>query len=217
MDSVVSVAESQHSSTTPTMISRANSNDDTMSSPRGHFDAGSPRDPRRHPAPRQSTWRDEGRGSNDNGHSNGSHHQHLPSLLNMLEEGRRALPHSSGSEGNPYSTGFVAANHPRSVPEVSNVLPAPPVRAPLLRHGQSSSSSVDSTSPAPSFARGPGEGPLPIHALLSHQGMPTPAISVAAMFDRGSPNSMGGIASPGLADPARPPFEHGAGRRGYGT
>lgn len=208
LNSIASVAESQHSSTTPTLPSQANSNDDTMSSPRIlHYDSGSPRDSHRQPPQRQSSWRE-----------GGPSHQHLPSLSNMLDDGRKAMPAATGSEGNPYSSGFVAANHPRSVPEVPNVLPSVPVRAPLLRHEQSSNSSVGSISPANSFARTPGEGPLPIHALLSHhQTMPTPAVTTAAVFERGSPGSGTGAVSPSPTDLTRPPFGHGAVPRGYGT
>ncbi|KAL6356497.1 hypothetical protein LRP88_10098 [Fusarium phalaenopsidis] len=208
LNSIASVAESQHSSTTPTLPSQANSNDDTMSSPRIlHYDSGSPRDSHRQPPQRQSSWRE-----------GGPSHQHLPSLSNMLDDGRKAMPAATGSEGNPYSSGFVAANHPRSVPEVPNVLPSAPVRAPLLRHEPSSNSSVGSISPANSFARTPGEGPLPIHALLSHhQTMPTPAVTTAAVFERGSPGSGTGAVSPSPTDLTRPPFGHGAVPRGYGT
>ncbi|KAJ3529779.1 hypothetical protein NM208_g9604 [Fusarium decemcellulare] len=212
LNSIASVAESQHSSTTPTLLSQANSNDDTLSSPRtAQYDGESPRDSHRQPPRRQSSWREGGRGAEPS-------HQHLPSLSNMLEEGRKGMPVSTGSEGNPYASGFVAANHPRSVPEVPNVLPSAPTRAPLLRHEQSSNSSVGSISPATSFARTPGEGPLPIHALLSHQTMPTPVVATAAMFERGSPSSGAGTgaASPSPTDPMRPPFGHGTAPRGYG-
>ncbi|KAM5351683.1 hypothetical protein ACJ41O_004406 [Fusarium nematophilum] len=211
LNSIASVAESQHSSTTPTLLSQANSNDDTMSSPRAtHYDGGSPRDSHRQPPRRQSSWREGGRLTD-------SSHQHLPSLSNMLDDGRRGMPVSTGSDGNPYSSGFVAANHPRSIPEVPNVLPTAPARAPLLRHEQSSNSSAGSISPATSFARTPGEGPLPIHALLSHhQTMPTPGIATVATFERGSPGLGNGAASPSPTDPSRPPFGHAAAPRGYG-
>ncbi|KAF4974961.1 hypothetical protein FZEAL_8193 [Fusarium zealandicum] len=210
LNSIASVAESQHSATTPTLRSQANSNDDTMSSPRAaHYEAGSPRDSYQQPSRHQSSWREGGRGIDPS-------HQHLPSLSNMLEDGRKGMPVSTGSEGNPYASGFVAANHPRSVPEVPNVLPAA-TRAPLLRSEQSSSSSVGSISPATSFARAPGEGPLPIHALLSHhQPMPTPVVATAAMFERGSPSFATSAASPSPTDPTRVSLGHGAAPRGYG-
>jgi hypothetical protein len=217
LNSIASVAESQHSSTTPTLLSQANSNDDTMSSPRGnHFDAGSPRETIHQTSTRQQSWRDGGRGAET------SHQQHLPSLSNMLEDGRKGMPVSSGSEGNPYSSGFVAANHPRSVPEVPNVLPSAPPKVPLLRHEPSSTSSVGSVSPAGSFARTPGEGPLPIHALLSHhQTLPTPiAAANVGMFERGSSVSGFGTTTPSPTDAAplaRPSFRNGVVPRGYGT
>ncbi|KAF5584142.1 uncharacterized protein FSUBG_12889 [Fusarium subglutinans] len=112
----------------------------------------------------------------------------------------------------------------RSVPEVPNVLPSAPPKPPLLRHEPSSSSSIGSVSPAGGFARTPGEGPLPIHALLSHhQTLPTPVVAAnAAMFERGSPVSgLGtGTTTPSPTDPmplARPYFGHGVVPRGYGS
>ncbi|RBA10914.1 hypothetical protein FPRO05_05503 [Fusarium proliferatum] len=192
--------ESQHSSTTPTLLSQANSNDETMSSPQAAlFDAGSPRETHYQAPKRQQSWREGGWGVEVS-------HQHLPSLSNMLEDGRKGMPIPSGSEGNPYSSGFVAANYPRSVPEVPNVLPSAPPKPPLLRHEPSSSSSVGSVSPAGGFARTPGEGPLPIHALLSHhQTLPTPVVAAnASMFERGSPVSGLGTGSQPLP-PTGPP------------
>ncbi|EXM08171.1 hypothetical protein FOIG_02956 [Fusarium odoratissimum NRRL 54006] len=200
LNSIASIAESQHSSTTPTLLSQANSNDETMSSPQAaHFDAGSPREPHYQAPKRQQSWREGGRGVEVS-------HQHLPSLSNMLEDGRKGMQVPSGSEGNPYSSGFVAANYPRSVPEVPNVLPSAPPKPPLLRHEPSSSSSIGSVSPAAGFARTPGEGPLPIHALLSHhQTLPTPVVAAnAAMFERGSPVSGLGTGSQPLP-PTGPP------------
>ncbi|KAI1026245.1 hypothetical protein LB504_011210 [Fusarium proliferatum] len=218
LNSIASIAESQHSSTTPTLLSQANSNDETMSSPQAVlFDAGSPRETHYQAPKRQQSWREGGRGVEVS-------HQHLPSLSNMLEDGRKGMPIPSGSEGNPYSSGFVAANHPRSVPEVPNVLPSAPPKPPLLRHEPSSSSSIGSVSPAGGFARTPGEGPLPIHALLSHhQTLPTPVVAAnASMFERGSPVSgLGtGTTTPSPTDPVplvRPYFGHGVVPRGYGT
>ncbi|EWZ45138.1 hypothetical protein FOZG_05595 [Fusarium oxysporum Fo47] len=218
LNSIASIAESQHSSATPTLLSQANSNDETMSSPQAaHFDAGSPREPHYQAPKRQQSWREGGRGVEVS-------HQHLPSLSNMLEDGRKGMQVPSGSEGNPYSSGFVAANHPRSVPEVPNVLPSAPPKPPLLRHEPSSSSSIGSVSPAAGFARTPGEGPLPIHALLSHhQTLPTPVVAAnAAMFERGSPISgLGtGTTTPSPTDPVplvRPYFGHGVVPRGYGS
>ncbi|KAF5536817.1 hypothetical protein FNAPI_11629 [Fusarium napiforme] len=217
LNSIASIAESQHSSTTPTLLSQANSNDETMSSPQAaYLDTGSPRELHYQAPKRQQSWRAGGRGVEVS-------HQHLPSLSNMLEDGRKGMPIASGSEGNPYSSGFVAANHPRSVPEVPNVLPSAPPKPPLLRHEPSSSSSIGSVSPAGAFARTPGEGPLPIHALLSHhQTLPTPVAANAAMFERGSPVSgLGtGTTTPSPTDPvplARPYFGHGVVPRGYGS
>ncbi|KAF7551676.1 hypothetical protein G7Z17_g4818 [Cylindrodendrum hubeiense] len=204
MNSITSIAESQHSAA-PTMLSQTNSNDDAMSSPRGsHYDTVSPNEPPRYHAQRPPSWREGGRGGEPP-------HQHLPSLSDMLDDGRKGMSPNPGGEGNPYSSGFVAANHPRLVPEVLNGLPpttAP--RMPLLRHDQSSNSSVGSTSPAMSIARTPGEGSLPIHALLSYQTVSTPGA-----FDRGPQMAAGATPSP--TDLARPQFGHSAGPRGYGS
>ncbi|KAH6898304.1 hypothetical protein B0T10DRAFT_555629 [Thelonectria olida] len=209
LGSVASIAESQHS-TAHTMVSQTNSNEDTMSSPRGGpYDAGSPKESHHQPPRRQGSWREGTRGVD-------GPHQHLPSLSDMLDDGRRAIP-PPPTENNAthLSTGFVAANHPRSFPEMSNGLhgTATP-RGPLLRHDHSSNSSVGSISPGVSFARTPGEGPLPIHALLSHQTSSAPALGA---FDRGSPNPMVGAATPSPTDPARLPFGRNVGPRGYGT
>lgn len=206
VNSTASIAESQHSSTTPTptLVSRPNSTED-MSSPR-HLD-NSPKHSHRHHTRRQSSWREGDRASTS--------HQHLPSLSDMFDGGRMGMPVSTASEGNPYSTGFVAANHPRSIPEPPNVLPSAPTRAPLLQ--QSSNSSLGSISPATSFARTPGEGPLPIHALLSNHPVTGPAGVPILSYDRGSPPSLTGGASPSPTEPSRAPFGHMAGPRGYGT
>ncbi|KPM35091.1 hypothetical protein AK830_g11491 [Neonectria ditissima] len=205
MNSIVSIPESQHSAT-PTLLSQPNSNDEAMSSPRGgQYDPGSPHEPHRYPR-RQGSWREGSRAGD-------APHQHLPSLSDMLDDGMRGISTSSG-EGHPYSTGFVAANHARLVPELPNGMPPAP-RVPLLRHDQSSNSSVCSTSPAMSFARTPGEGSLPIHALLSHQTVLGPGVATPGAFDRGLSSSM--TASPSPTDPVRLPFGHGAGPRGYGS
>lgn len=212
MNSVTSVAESQHS-TAPTLVSQTNSNEDGMSSPRGGtYENGSPKEAHRHHPQRQSSsWREGARAGE-------GPHQHLPSLSDMLDDGRRSMPASAGNESNRYSPGFVAANHPRSIPDMSNGIPATAgPRGPLLRHDQSSSSSVGSLSPGMSFARAPGDGPLPIHALLSHQSTPTPAMGASGGFERGSPNSMMGGATPSPTEAGRPPFARGIGPRGYGT
>lgn len=210
VNSIASIAESQQSSTTPTLASQSNSAEDSMSSPRpGHLET-SPREPHRRHARRPSSWRESGSGR-------GESHQHLPSLSDMLDDGRMGMPVSTASEGNPYSSGFVATNQPRSVPEPPNVLPAAPPRMPLLRHDQSSTGSIGSVSPATSFARTPGEGPLPIHALLSNHPAAAPVGMVNAAFDHGSPPSFTGGATPSPTEPPRIPFGHLAGHRGYGT
>lgn len=139
----------------------------------------------------------------------------LPSLSDMLEDGRMAVAPPVGGDNMHLSTGFVAANHPRSFPEASSGVPGTATpRGPLLRHDHSSNSSVGSISPGVSFARTPGEGPLPIHALLSHQASSAPAFGG---LDRGSPVSMAGGATPSPTETTRLPFGRTAGPRGYGT
>lgn len=208
VNSIASIAESQQSSTTPTLASQSNSIEDNMSSPRpGHLET-SPREPHRRHARRRSSWRESGRESA---------HQHLPSLSDMLDDGRMGMPVPAASEGNPYASGFVSTNQPRSVPEPPNVLPTAPPRMPLLRNDQSSNGSIGSVSPATSFARTPGEGPLPIHALLSNHPAAAPVGMVNAAFDHGSPPSLIGGATPSPTEPPRITFGHLAGHRGYGT
>lgn len=209
VNSIASIAESQNSSTTPTIASQSNSIEDNMSSPRAVHLETSPRDSHRRRVRGKSSWREGGRVDKPR--------QHLPSLSDMLDDGRMGMPVSTASEGNPYSSGFVAANHPRSVPEPPNVIPAAPSRAPLLRHEPSSSGSIGSISPATSFARTPGEGPLPIHALLSNHTMAGPVGVVAAGFDQASPPPLINGASPSPTEPPRLFYGHIAGHRGYGT
>lgn len=113
-------------------------------------------------------------------------------------------------ESNNFSTGFVAANQRRRVPD------APPSRqqilTPLLRHEPSSGGSNTSGSSAVSFSRGPGEGPLPIHALLSGRGVPT---ATPTTYETSPASSIGGAGSP--PEQGKPALGHLSGPRGYGT
>ncbi|KAI5465946.1 hypothetical protein BGZ63DRAFT_400379 [Mariannaea sp. PMI_226] len=206
MDSITSITESQHS-ITPTLASQANSNDEAMQSPRGgYYEPNSPGESYSFPSRRQGSWHESVRVGD-------SSHMHLPSLSDMLDDGRRSAPHAAAAESNHYS-GFVAAN--RSNPEHSNTITTTAASRgpPLLRYDHSSNSSVGSISPGVSFARTPGEGPLPIHALLSHQ---TPSRPGRGALGRGSPNSLAGGATPSPTDLGKSPFGQSTGPRGYGT
>jgi hypothetical protein len=181
-----------------------------MSSPGTRHLETSPRDSHRRHTRGKPSWKESGRTEKSR--------QYLPSLSDMLDDGRMGVPVSTASEGNPYSSGFVAPHHPRSVPEPPNVIPAAPSRAPLLRHEPSSSGSIGSISPATSFARTPGEGSLPIHALLSNHSMAGPVGVVAAGFDQTSPPPLINRTSPSPTEPPRLFYGHHiAGHRGYGT
>ncbi|KAF7564061.1 hypothetical protein G7046_g9 [Stylonectria norvegica] len=210
INSTTSITESRHASTTPTLMSPPNPSEDAIPSPGTvQYGTGSPGESQ-YGHIRPSLWRDGGRGADVN-------HRHLPSLSDMLDDGRMSMPIPTASEGNPYSSGFVAANRSRGVPELPNVLPAVPSR-PLLRNEHSSNGSLGSISPATSFSRTPGEGPLPIHALLSNNPIHVAAVpgGTPALFDRATPPSLVGGASPSPTEGPKQPFGYMAGPRGYG-
>lgn len=211
VNSTASMTESQLSSTTPTVHSHQQyPMDDNLSSPRTvHFDSGSPRESLQRHARRPSSLRDVNR--------NVDQPQHLPSLADMFDDGKMGMPVSTGSEGNPYSTGFVAANRRKAAPEPPNVLPGAPPRAPPLRHEPSSNGSMVSNSSERSFSRTPGEGPLPIHALLSNKivAPPIPVAAAATSFEQLSPPIFSSSRSP--TEPPKPLLMNGTGPRGYGT
>ncbi|KID91203.1 high-mobility group 20A [Metarhizium guizhouense ARSEF 977] len=176
VDSTTSLAESPHSSAAPTPISAQNSYDDAGPSPRAmQFDNGSPTDayqPSRH----QPTLRGRGRAD--------SMHQHLPSLSDMLDARQKAIVH-------PVADGLSYPSRPansstRTSLDSASLLSAG--RTPTLRHESSSNGTNISGSSMGSFGRPPGEGPLPIHALLSdrtlvgssvHEQQPNPILNGA--------------------------------------
>ncbi|KND94906.1 High mobility group protein 20A [Tolypocladium ophioglossoides CBS 100239] len=157
VNSTASMAGSQHSSTAPTPISHHKSIEEPGPSPRtSHFESGSPGDPH-HSHSRQSAWTSRNRA--------GSGHQHLPSLSDMLDDGNTGMD-TLMTDGNSFAAG---SGQLRLVADGPPVLP--PARVPRLHHEPSSGSADVSGSSTGNFLRIPGEGPLPIHALLTDRAM----------------------------------------------
>lgn len=199
VNSTASMGESQHPNGLPP-LSQRNSLDETVTSPRaGHMDS-SPRAPYpRNQAP--TSWKD-----NSKVDTNGR--QPLPSLSDMLDDGKmQGLRMSTPSEPSFGPGGFVAANHHRGVPMHNANSGVPSSRVPYLRHEPSSTGSSGSGSSTSSFARTPGEGPVPIHALLADR-------STAAPRQASTPPSSTGMASP--TEHSKGPYLNGPGPRGYG-
>lgn len=197
MNSTASIAGSQHSSTAPTPISHRNSIEEPGPSPRtSHFESGSPRDPHHSHSRRQSAWPNRNRGD--------SGHQHLPSLSDMLDDGSKSMD-TPMTDGNSFAGGSGQA---RLVPDGPPVLP--PARVPRLHHEPSLGSTNVSGSSAGSFGRILGEGPLPIHALLTDRDM-----TGASEFDKPLVPVISAVANPnGQRNPAPGRV---LGPMGYGT
>jgi hypothetical protein len=173
-NSIVSLTESQHSSTAPTPLPHRNSLDESGPSPRTtHFDSNGGYEPRQGHVRKTSSW-------TDNGRSPVHGHKTLPSLSDVLVDTRMTSPAPASLDSKPYSTGFVAANLRRPAPAPGNQPTFPHGRVPMLQHEASSSgsngsngsmssngSTLASSISSPGFSRAPGEAPLPIHALLS--------------------------------------------------
>lgn len=131
--------------------------------------------------------------------------QHLPSLSNMLDDGRRPNPPAPAADSNPYTrSGFVPEGAQPPVPDRLRVIP-PAVRGPMLCHDESStggSGSGSSGSPVGGFGPSLGDGPLPIHALLSNRAVPQPAeprndqSSSPPFVNSGEPTLGGGAHNP---------------------
>lgn len=93
--------------------------------------------------------------------------QSLPSLSDVLDDGRiGSLPIAVPPEESPYMGH--SPHHPRR-PLVDAQPTILPPRVPALRHEGSSNGSTGSGSSASSLGRPLGDGPLPIHALLSNR------------------------------------------------
>lgn len=198
VNSTASIVDSHYSNGLPSLSHRS-SMEETVTSPSvGHMDS-SPRAPYgRHQV--ANSWKDGSQGD-----LNGR--QPLPSLSDMLDDGKmHGLRLSTPSESNLGQGGFVAANHPRGVP-MHNANPGVPGgRMPYLRHEPSSTGSTGSGSSTSSFSRTPGEGPVPIHALLADRAAPRQA---------STPPSSVGMASP--TEPTKAPYNGNPGPRGYGS
>lgn len=195
VNSSASMADSQYSSNGLPHLSQRNSMEESVTSPLiGHMES-SPRShyPRNQPPP---LWKEASK-------LDGTGRQPLPPLSDMLDDGKMAGLRMSTPSDSPFGQGFVAANHPR-VPLHSNG------RVPYLRHEPSStgsSGSSGSVSSVSSFARTPGEGPVPIHALLADR-------STTAPSQASTPPSSAGMASP--TEPSKGSYMGTPGPRGYG-
>lgn len=174
--------------------------DTALSSRTAHLDMNSSREAHNGSGRRRSTWREHGR----NGEST---HRNLPSLSDMLDDGKMGM--AASSEVQPYGPGFAPSNGWRQVPDGPSVLPAG--RPSLLRHEPSPSGSHGSTSSTTSYGRPSGEGSLPIHALLSNR--PPPALEPSS-YNQSPPIAVAGLSSP---EPGARPFAQAPGTRGYGT
>lgn len=117
----------------------------------------------------------------------------LPPLSDMLDDAKLRLPLGTSTGGNPYGSGFVAANRP--LHDGPSVLPRPPP----LRHepsfGRSSSVSSDG-----SYGCRPADGPLPIPTIRTGRpvayGLPDfatmpPAIAARAAMSEPLRHSLG--------------------------
>lgn len=173
--------------------------EDAATSPLGGFVDGRPMAHYTRHHGRSASWKDPSTGENRTA---------LPPLSDLLVDGpmagtRAAIP----PETSPYGGGFVAANHPRGLPLQNGNSAMPASRAPPLRHEPSSNDSSVSASSGSSFGRTPGEGPVPIHALLSDRPMAPPS-------QMSTPASSTGMGSPTESTPIS--YGQNVGPRGYG-
>lgn len=190
-----SVAGSQHSSTAPIPMPHVNSVDDGGISPRtAHFDAGSPRDTHHRHSRRHPSWARR--------KCAGSPQQHLPSLSDVLDGGK-AVADTPLTDINAGGSGA-----PRLVSDGPSALA--PARVPLLRHEPSSNSTTASRSSTGNFGRIPGEGPVPIHALLADR-----TVLGAGEMERQSVPAIKAAVNQSVHQNPRPQLLTGP--RGYGT
>ncbi|KJZ76740.1 hypothetical protein HIM_04076 [Hirsutella minnesotensis 3608] len=155
INSVASVAGSQHSSTAPTPMSYANSVDDGLSPRSPNFELSSPREPLPRHSRRQLAWTRRNR--------NASSQHHLPSLSDMLDDGKKM--DTPMMDAHQFGPSIAGSGQSRMVSDGPTV--RPPARVPLVHHESSSTGTNISRSSAGSFSRGHGEGHVPIHALLA--------------------------------------------------
>ncbi|KAF4505196.1 hypothetical protein G6O67_007171 [Ophiocordyceps sinensis] len=162
MNSAASLAGSQPSSTAPTPMPYADSIDEGGLSPRtATHDSASPREVHQRHSRRQPSWARRNRAAS-------AHKHHLPSLSDMLDNGK-SVKDTRMTDVNALGAGSGASGQLRLVPDGTPNLPS--ARVPMLRHEPSSNSTVASRSSTGSFSRNPGEGSLPIHALLADRTM----------------------------------------------
>jgi len=196
VNSTASMADSHYSNGLP-QLSKRNSLEENATSPMIAHMESSPRAsyPRNHAA----AWKD-----GSNGDLSGR--QPLPSLSDMLDDGRMSGLRLTTPSDN-FGPAFVAANHSRGHSMHSGSSSIPNGRVPFLRHEPSSTGSSGSGSSGSSFSRTPGEGPVPIHALLADR-------SAVAPSQSSTPPSSAGMASP--TEPPKGPYSAPPGPRGYG-
>jgi len=144
----------------------------------------------------------------------GGERQSLPSLSDMLDDGRAPHPVDPAHDGSPYTvSGYVPADARSSMSDRGHHIPSA-ARAPLLHHHGSPAASTVSTSSTPStanFGRPPGDVLLPIHALLSNREAPGPPQSP---LDQGSSPTF--ASAPAPMDRREPSQDSARGPRGYG-
>lgn len=152
--STASLAESHHSSSGLPPFSHRTSLEESGPSPRSlHFDSGSPRESLYRQSRRPSSWVE--RDGVD------TSQQPLPSLSDMLEDGKRLAP----SE-------FRSGRWERRQP-LPDAQPGPKSAVPPLLHHESSSYSSSGSSGVAVPGRPGGDSALPIHALLSNKVPPS--------------------------------------------
>lgn len=203
-NSVVSIPESRHSSTTPKSMDES-----AVSDKPSDFDIGITGTTARHNR-RPSSFRAHGRRED-------SMHQHLPSLSDMLDSGHIGLGVTDRGAENPAfrPSGFSPANNRPHVTHMSPTLPPgpiPPNTAPSapasFRHHDSSPIVTGITGLTSSRRRTIGDGPLAIHSLLIDGSQPV------QNYDK-LPPSFGSAVSP--IDQGKSVFGHSLGHTGYGT
>ncbi|KAK0389578.1 hypothetical protein NLU13_3153 [Sarocladium strictum] len=199
VNSTASMADSHYSANGLPQLSQRNSLEETATSPLiGHMES-SPRAPyhRNQPPP---TWKEANK-------IDATGRQPLPSLSDMLDDQKMTGLRMTAPAEPTFGPGFVPANHPRGVPMHSANPAMTGARIPYLRHEPSSTGSSGSVSSTSSFARTPGEGQVPIHALLADR-------AAAAPSQASTPPSSAGMASP--TEPGTGAYMGTPGPHGYG-
>lgn len=199
LNSTASVAGFQHSFTAPMPMSHANSIDDGGPSPRtAHFEPGSLREALHTHSRRPSSWTKRSQAD--------PVYQHLPSLSDMLD-GKRGVDMPMTEKANkPYAPGIAISCQGRLVPDGPPVLP--PARIPLIHPEPCPNGDTGPRSSKGSLGRVPGEGPLPIHALMDR------AVPGTAELEKRMVPAVNAVANPN--GQRNPVVGHVRGPRGYG-